>query len=184
MPMIVAPIAGAMSDRIGGRPMVATGLALQAIALAWLAAVLVADGGLQRDRDSVHAGRRRHGALLRADGAVVLGSVGRSHAGQASGANNAIRELGGVFGVAVLASIFTHEGGYGSAQMFTDGIIPALWVGAIAVGVGALIATLIPGKGSRSGPQPSRRRSPRRSERTVGHTRRPRSRDGARPVIV
>ena len=41
---------------------------------------------------------------------VVLGSVGRSHAGQASGANNAIRELGGVFGVAVLAAIFTARG--------------------------------------------------------------------------
>ncbi len=68
---------------------------------------------------------------------VVLGSVGRSHAGQASGANNAIRELGGVFGVAVLASIFTHEGGYGSAQMFTDGITPALWVGAAVVGSGS-----------------------------------------------
>ena len=77
---------------------------------------------------------------------VVLGAVRPQEAGKASGANNAIRELGGVFGVAVLASIFAHQGGYGSADMFTDGIIPALWVGASVVGVGALAAGLIPGR--------------------------------------
>ena len=76
---------------------------------------------------------------------VVLGSVARQSAGQASGANNAIRELGGVFGVAVLAAIFSHRGGYGSPQLFTDGITPALWVGAAMVGVGALAALAIPG---------------------------------------
>jgi EmrB/QacA subfamily drug resistance transporter len=39
MPIFVAPIAGALSDRIGGRPLMATGLALQAIGLAWIAFV-------------------------------------------------------------------------------------------------------------------------------------------------
>ena len=63
-----------------------------------------------------------------------MSSVRLVEAGQASGANNAIRELGGVFGVAVLASIFAHQGGYGSADLFTDGIVPALWVGAAVVG--------------------------------------------------
>ena len=44
--------------------------------------------------------------------------------GQASGANNAIRELGGVFGVAVLASVFASIGGYESGQAFSDGHEP------------------------------------------------------------
>ena len=61
---------------------------------------------------------------------VVLSACGRQEQGQASGANNAMRELGGVFGVAVLASIFAHYGGYGTAQTFVDGLTPALWVGA------------------------------------------------------
>jgi hypothetical protein len=61
------------------------------------------------------------------------------------GAPNAT-EGGGVFGVAVLASIFTHQGGYGSADLFTDGIVPALWVGAAVVGVGAVAAGVIPGR--------------------------------------
>ncbi len=146
MPMIVAPIAGAMSDRIGGRPLIATGLALQAIALAWLAAVLsptVAYSAIVIPFMLAGVGMALFFAPM---AAVVLGSVGRSHAGQASGANNAIRELGGVFGVAVLAAIFTHEGGYGSAQLFTDGITPALWVGAAVVGLGAVAGALIPGR--------------------------------------
>ena len=63
---------------------------------------------------------------------VVLGASGREEEGQASGANNAIRELGGVFGVAVLASIFARYGGYGSGERFTDGIVPAVWVGAMS----------------------------------------------------
>ena len=64
--------------------------------------------------------------------------------GQASGANNAIRELGGVFGVAVLASIFAGYGGYGSGTSFVDGLSPAVWVGAGLVGVASLVAFAIP----------------------------------------
>ena len=69
---------------------------------------------------------------------VVLSSVRPEEEGQASGANNAIRELGGVFGVAVLASVFAHYGGYGSGQSFVDGMTPAIWVGAAVVGLGAV----------------------------------------------
>ena len=75
---------------------------------------------------------------------VVLSSVRPEEEGQASGANNAIRELGGVFGVAVLASIFSHYGGYGSGTSFVDGMNPAIWVGASLVAVAALAALAIP----------------------------------------
>ena len=47
---------------------------------------------------------------------VVLSAVRPQEEGQASGALNAIRELGGVFGVAVLAAIFAHYGGYSSSR--------------------------------------------------------------------
>jgi EmrB/QacA subfamily drug resistance transporter len=146
MPMIVAPIAGVLTDRIGARPLLVTGLALQATALAWLAAI-TAPGVAYIDLVPPFAIAGVGMALFFAPMAsVVLGSVRPNEAGKASGANNAIRELGGVFGVAVLASIFTHQGGYGSADLFTDGIIPALWVGAGVVGLGALAATLLPGR--------------------------------------
>jgi hypothetical protein len=64
--------------------------------------------------------------------------------GKASGVTNAIREVGGVFGVAVLASLFAHYGGYVSPEQFSDGLVVATWVGAAAVGLGALIALAIP----------------------------------------
>jgi EmrB/QacA subfamily drug resistance transporter len=143
MPMLVAPIAGALSDRIGGHRLMGAGLALQAVGLAWIAAVstpttpyaefvgpfLISGVGM---------------ALFFAPVAhVVLSSVRPEQEGQASGANNAIRELGGVFGVAVLAAVFTVHGGYGSGQQFVDGMNPAVTIGAALVAVGALAAFAI-----------------------------------------
>jgi predicted MFS family arabinose efflux permease len=74
---------------------------------------------------------------------VVLSSVRPEQEGQASGANNAIRELGGVFGVAVLAAVFTANGGYGSGQQFVEGMNPAVTIGAALVAVGAIAAFAI-----------------------------------------
>ncbi|HZC14515.1 MAG TPA: hypothetical protein VE270_10900, partial [Thermoleophilaceae bacterium] len=77
---------------------------------------------------------------------AVLGAVRQAEAGQASGATNTIREIGGVLGVAVLATIFTDAGGFGSPDAFVDGLVPAVWVGAAVLAAGALIALLIPGR--------------------------------------
>src|SRR3954452_19318589 len=143
MPMLVAPIAGAATERIGGHRLMGFGLALQAIGLAWIAAVatpttpyvefigpfLVAGVGM-----SLFFAPVAH---------VVLSSVRPEQEGQASGANNAIRELGGVFGVAVLAAVFTVNGGYGSGQQFVDGMNPAVTIGAALVAVGAIAAFAI-----------------------------------------
>jgi EmrB/QacA subfamily drug resistance transporter len=144
MPIFVAPIAGALSDRIGGRRIIATGLALQAVGLGWIAAVSTPTTPyVDLVAPFVISGIGM--ALFFAPVAnVVLSSVKPQEEGQASGANNAIRELGGVFGVAVLASIFSQYGGYGTGGSFVDGLTPAIWVGAAVVGVGALAALLIP----------------------------------------
>ena len=77
---------------------------------------------------------------------AILGAVKPHEAGQASGANNAIRELGGVLGVAVLAAVFSASGGYQSGQAFVDGLQPALFVGAAVLAAGAVAALLVPGK--------------------------------------
>jgi MFS family permease len=81
---------------------------------------------------------------------VILNAVRPEEEGQASGANNAIRELGGVFGVAVLATIFTRYGSYNSPHAFSQGLIPPTWVGAAVVAVGALAALAVPGRRPRS----------------------------------
>jgi EmrB/QacA subfamily drug resistance transporter len=146
MPIFIAPIAGAWSDRIGGQRLMAAGLALQATGLAWIATV----SSPTMPYSDVVAPFFLSGigmALFFAPVAnVVLSAVRPEEEGQASGANNAIRELGGVFGVAVLASIFAHYGGYGAPQFFVDGLRPAVWVGAGLVGVGALAALAIPSR--------------------------------------
>ena len=77
---------------------------------------------------------------------VVLSAVRPEEEGKASGTNNAVRELGGVFGVAVLASVFAHYGGYGSGEAFVNGLNPAIWVGAGVVLAGAAAALAIPGR--------------------------------------
>jgi EmrB/QacA subfamily drug resistance transporter len=146
MPMFVAPIAGALSDRIGGARLMGIGLTLQAGGLGSLAAIstpttpywhlvvpfMVSGIGM---------------AMFWAPVAnVVLSAVRPEEEGKASGAQNAIRELGGVFGVAVLASVWSHYGSYSNGQSFVDGMVPALWIGAAVVFLGAVAAFLIPSR--------------------------------------
>jgi EmrB/QacA subfamily drug resistance transporter len=145
MPMIVAPIAGLLSDRIGSRPLMSAGLALQAIAIGWLAVVsspTVAYSSLIVPFILAGTGM----ALVFAPSAnAVLGAVRPEEAGQASGATNAIRELGGVMGVAVLASVFSAHGSYVSPQAFSDGVVAALPIGAAVLALGAVVALFVPG---------------------------------------
>ena len=112
MPMLVAPIAGAMSDRIGGHRLMAAGLALQAIGLAWIAAITTTTLPYSNIVLPFIISGTGMALFFAPVANVVLSAVRPEEQGQASGANNAIRELGGVLGVAVLASIFAHAGGY------------------------------------------------------------------------
>jgi EmrB/QacA subfamily drug resistance transporter len=144
MPIFVAPLAGMLSDRVGSRPLMFAGLAMQATALAWLATELSPTlPYIEMVAPFALAGAGM--ALVFAPAAnAVLGSVRPEEAGQASGATNAIREVGGVLGVAVLASVFSGSGSYASPAAFVDGLIPAVAVAAIVLAVGAIVALAIP----------------------------------------
>jgi EmrB/QacA subfamily drug resistance transporter len=144
MELFVAPAAGALSDRIGGRPLMAGGLALQAAGLAGIAAVASEDVGYAALVGPFVLSGIGMGMFFAPVANIVLSAVRPVEEGKASGANNAIREVGGVLGVAVLASIFAGSGGYESAAAFADGLEPAIWVGAIVVAAGAALALLIP----------------------------------------
>src|SRR3954469_25360975 len=140
MPMIVAPIAGAMSDRIAPSRIIGTGLALQAIGLGWIAAVSSPTMPYSSLVIPFVLSGAGMGMFFAPIANIVLGTVRGEEEGQASGANNAVRELGGVFGVAVLASVFAHAGGYRTGTTFVNGMTPAVWIGAIVVGAGAIAA--------------------------------------------
>src|ERR671931_164393 len=143
MPMFVAPIAGALSDRIGGHKIIGVGLALQALGLAWIAAVSTPATPYWELVGPFTISGIGMALFFAPVANVVLSAVRTEEQGKASGANNAVRELGGVFGVAVLASIFSHYGGYGSGTSYVDGLTPAIYVGAAIVGIGALAALAI-----------------------------------------
>jgi MFS family permease len=138
MPMVVAPIAGALSDRIPAHRIIGTGLALQAIGLAWVAAVSSPTMPYVDLIVPFALSGMGMGLFFAPIANLILSSVRSEQEGQASGANNAIRELGGVFGVAILASVFSHYGGYRSGPAFVDGMTPAVYVGAAVVALGAV----------------------------------------------
>ncbi|HEX4623914.1 MAG TPA: DHA2 family efflux MFS transporter permease subunit [Solirubrobacteraceae bacterium] len=155
MPIFVAPLAGLLSDRIGARPLMFTGLSLQAAALVWFATIL--DPAMSYGNVVVPFIMAGTGmALVFAPAAnAVLSSVRTSEAGQASGATNAIREVGGVLGIAVLATVFSGAGSFATPQAFSDGLQPALLVGAAVLALGAIAALLVPGKERARAPRPA-----------------------------
>jgi EmrB/QacA subfamily drug resistance transporter len=143
-PMFIAPVAGALSDRISPRLIIGTGLTLQAVALAWIGLVSTPDVPYTSLIGPFIVAGVGMALFFAPVANVVLSAVRPQEEGQASGANNTIRELGGVFGVAVLAAIFSHVGGYQSAEAFSDGMNAAALVGAAVVGVGAIAAFAMP----------------------------------------
>ena len=145
---VVAPIAGSRVARVGARAMVVVGLALQGIGVAWVALLagphtayalwvlpLVMTGaGVSMAMPAVQS--------------AVLVEVEPGDIGKASGLFQTLRQLGGVLGVAVAATVFARAGGYGSAQQFSDGFAQALMACALLSLAGAAVAFRLRGKAS------------------------------------
>ena len=153
MPLFIAPLAGLMLDRIGGRPLLFLGLVLQTVGLSWIAMNLSPDAKYMEALPALIVFGIGMALFFPPVAYLVLDAVPAEAAGQASGANNAIRELGGVFGVAAMTTIFATYGSYASGDAFTDGLVPAVWTGAAIVGVGAVISLLVPGRKRKQPPE-------------------------------
>jgi MFS family permease len=140
----VAPVAGALADKIGERPLMVTGLSLQAAGMAWLA--LIAEPGMAYTSvlaPFIVAGVGVSMAIPAAQNSVV-GSAAADAIGKAAGANSMMRELGGVFGIAVAVAVFGGAGGYASASQFIDGFGPAIGVAAGLSLLGAIVGLALP----------------------------------------
>ncbi|MFI1922735.1 MULTISPECIES: DHA2 family efflux MFS transporter permease subunit [unclassified Streptomyces] len=146
MPMLVAPIAGILSDRVGGRPVVATGLFLQAAGLGWMAAVATVDASYAVQLPGLIVSGIGMALFFAPASNLVMSSVRPQEQGIASGANNALREVGGALGIAIMSSIFAAQGGYESGQTFVDGLRPALVTGAAVVALAGFATLLIPAR--------------------------------------
>ena len=138
--LFVAPVAGRLADRYGNRPFMIAGMLMQTAGLGSMAIIAAR-----------HAAFLEMAPLLTIAGAgtamvfptvanEVMASVAPEQIGIASGTNNALRELGGVFGVAVLASVFNRHGIYGSPDTFVVGFKQALWVAVVFSALGIPLA--------------------------------------------
>ena len=143
-PLLVAPRAGALADRIGVRPLMVIGLAVHAAGLAWLALVAgPASGYLALVGPMVVAGIG-FSLAVPAITTSVVSSVPQADVGKASGTYAMLRQLGGAFGVAVLAAVFARTGGYETATSFSDGFRTAMAVaGGLAI-VGSATSVAVP----------------------------------------
>jgi EmrB/QacA subfamily drug resistance transporter len=145
-PMLVAPIAGVLADRYGGKPFMLAGLAMQAAGLGWIAAI--AKPGMSYTWLAVALGVAGVGISL------CFPTVANSEMGIASGTNSALREIGGVFGVAILAAVFAHPGDYSSPSTFIDHFKNAVWLGAAFSAIGIIAAAALPRRGHVEPEQP------------------------------
>lgn len=151
MPMFVAPLAGAITDRVGGGRLMALGLFLQAGGLAWINLAATTNTPYSHLVGAMIVAGAGMGLVFAPSAAVVLDSVSAEHAGKASGANTTVREVGGALGIAVLTSVFVAHGSLAGPEQFVHGLHPAVWVGAAVVVAGGLCGLFIPREKPTSG---------------------------------
>jgi EmrB/QacA subfamily drug resistance transporter len=147
-PVVIAPLAGALADRIGTRPLLVTGLTMQAAGLAWVAAIATSGGGYGGMVAPLIVAGVGISMALPATPAAALGAVSPADLGRASGVNNTLQRFGGAFGIAIVTSVFSSYGHLGSAAGVVDGYRPALAVSAALSLLGAL-AAIAAGRGPR-----------------------------------
>ncbi|WP_036500669.1 MFS transporter, partial [Nocardia aobensis] len=143
-PMVVAPLAGLVVDRIGARTLIVAGQVFQAAALAWIGAIVTADMSYAALIGPFLLAGIGMGLTFAPGSTVVMASAPPADQGVASGTNNTIREVGVAMGVAILASIFASYGSYLSPADFVAGMAPAVRVGAVVVALGACATALLP----------------------------------------
>lgn len=153
VPMLVSPIAGALADRFGNRPFLTLGMALQAVGLGWVA--LIAEPGMAYSElvPALVVAGVGIALVFPTVANTVVGSVSPSDMGIASGTNSSLREIGGVFGIAILATVFVQEGVYSSPAKFIDGFSDAMWISALFSVIGIFAALAAPSR-SQEVPQP------------------------------
>jgi EmrB/QacA subfamily drug resistance transporter len=142
----VAPIAGTLADRYGERPFMVGGLLLQVVGLTWIALIAGPDVAYSElVLPLIVAGVGVSMAIPAGQNSVV-GSVADEAIGKAAGANSMMRELGGVFGIAVTVAVFAGAGSYASAEAFSDGFAPAIGLAAALSLAGAAAGAALPGR--------------------------------------
>jgi EmrB/QacA subfamily drug resistance transporter len=152
MLFVTAPIAGAVVNKVGERPLVVTGLLMQAIGLGWIAMIVTPDIAYSSlVAPLMFAGVGVSMAMPAVQNAV-LSSVAVTEMGKAPGVFNMGRFLGGVFGVALLVAVFSASGATNSPADFSAGFSAAISVAAFLSLCGALAGLWLPARQIAAGP--------------------------------
>lgn len=145
VPVVISPLAGVLSDKYGNRPFMAAGLALQAVGLSWVAAIAKPGMGYGELTSALVVAGVGIGMVFPTVANAVMNSVPPEETGIASGTSSTFREVGGVFGVAILATVFASDNVFGSQSTFFHHFSHALWVAAVLSGLGVVTALAAPG---------------------------------------
>jgi EmrB/QacA subfamily drug resistance transporter len=149
-PMIVAPLAGFIAPRVGTRMLITAGLVFQSVALFWLALTMSATTPYTTMLYPFILAGIGMGLVFSPSSTAVLATMREQDRAKASGVNSTVREIGIALGIAVLVAIFTGANGQLTQAGYVSAAVPAVLVGAAAVGVTALASLALPsGKLSR-----------------------------------
>jgi EmrB/QacA subfamily drug resistance transporter len=153
-PMIVAPLAGFVSPRVGTRVLIVAGLLLQGAGLTWLALTLSADVAYATMLPAFIAAGIGMGLVFAPSSTAVLANIREADSAKATGTNSTLREIGIALGIAVLTAVFTGAGGELTPTDYVDAAVPAVAVGAVVVFATAAVAFLLPAGRSNRRPEP------------------------------
>ena len=142
-PTLIAPLAGAVADRIGTRPLIATGLFLQAAGLAYIAVVASTTTSYVQIVVPLVVAGIGISMSIPATPTAALGAIRPQDAGKASGVLNTLQRFGAVFGVAIVSAVFAGSGQLTAPAAVTSGFRPALAVSAAISLLGAASALAI-----------------------------------------
>ncbi len=148
-PLVIAPIAGIITPRVGTRALLMTGMASMTIGLAWIAMVMEPTTAYVDFVPGFILCGIGMGFVFAPLATVILSHMRDADHAKASGTNSTLREVGGALGIAVLTAVFTGTGGQFTPTEYTDAAIPALYAGVGALVVATALTFLLPaGRGT------------------------------------
>jgi len=157
-PLLIAPAAGALADKIGSRPLMVLGLAMQGAGLAWIALSATSSAGYGRFVLPLIVAGVGISMAIPTVPTTALNAVPPADMGKASGVQNTLQRFGAVFGVAIVAAVFSANGHLGSPATLISGFRPALAAAASLSLAGAL--TALGARARRSSPSASPQQAP------------------------
>jgi EmrB/QacA subfamily drug resistance transporter len=145
-PLLIAPAAGALADRIGSRPLMVLGMAMQGAGLVWIALSATSTAGYGRFVLPLIIAGVGISMAMPTVPASALNAVPPADMGKASGVQNTLQRFGAVFGVAIVAAVFSANGHLGAPATVVSGFRPALAAAAGLSVVGSLTALGVGGR--------------------------------------